>query len=226
MKLVLKLGGHLIPLDLSKETILAYSGAVKKIHSKGDKIVMVVGGGEMARRYINTARSLGADESLCDLIGIEVTRLNARLFISEMGDRAYPVPPTHIDELKKGLLESKIIVMGGLQPGQSTDAVAALAAEAIDADLLIIATDVDGIYTEDPKVSPSAKRIEEITPEDLLDIIAKRGHRAGEYELLDVLGLEVIKRSRITTHIIDGRDPKNIVKVWRGEKVGSVIRAP
>ncbi|HID90792.1 TPA: UMP kinase, partial [Candidatus Bathyarchaeota archaeon] len=147
LNVVLKLGGHLIPLTLDADVIARYAEKIREL-SRENRVVVVVGGGENARRYIDAARALGADEGVCDIIGIEITRLNARLLISKLGRDAYPVPPTSIDGLRRAFAESRIVVMGGLQPGQSTNAVAALAAEAIGADVLVIGTDVDGVYTE------------------------------------------------------------------------------
>lgn len=223
MNIVLKLGGHLIPPTLDAEVISGYAEKIREL-SEQNKVVVVVGGGENARKYIGAARSLGANEGLCDVIGIEITRLNARLLISKLGRDAYPEPPITVEGLIRAFAESRIVVMGGLQPGQSTNAVAALAAEMIAADVLIVATDVNGVYTDDPNLVPTAKKIEEITPDKLLRMIIKRGHRAGEYRLFDTVALEVIKRSRIKTYVINGRDPKTFDRVLRGERVGTLVR--
>src|SRR3989441_11713549 len=80
-----------------------------------------------------------------------------------------------------------VVVMGGLQPGQSTNAVATLAAEITRAKVLVNATDVDGVYTEDPKKNPRAKLLRTIHVGKLLELaMAGRGF-AGRYELLDTL---------------------------------------
>jgi len=220
---VLKLGGHLIPLTLDADVIARYAEKIREL-SRENRVVVVVGGGENARRYIDAARALGADEGVCDIIGIEITRLNARLLISKLGRDAYPVPPTSIDGLRRAFAESRIVVMGGLQPGQSTNAVAALAAEAIGADVLVIGTDVDGVYTEDPRLDPTAEMIGEITPAELLGMIVEKGYRAGEYMLFDVVALEVIKRSAIKTYVVNGGNLENIDRALRGERVGTLVR--
>lgn len=222
MSIVVKLGGHLIPPDLDIEVISDYAEKIREL-SEQNKVVVVVGGGENARKYIDAARSLGADEGLCDVIGIEMTRLNARLLISKLGEDAYPTPPVTVEGLRRAFAESRIVVMGGLQPGQSTNAVAALAAETVGADVLIVATDVDGVYTDDPKLVPTAKKMERITPDKLLRMMIKKGRRAGEYMLFDTVSLEVIKRSSIRTYVIDGRDPNNFDRVLRGERVGTLV---
>lgn len=219
----MKLGGHLLPPTLDDRAISRYTEKIRNIGSKVSKLVVVVGGGEIARKYIDTARALGASERLCDVVGIEVTRLNARLLIPKLGKETHPTPITSIKELRRKIAKSKLLVMGGLEPGQSTAGVAALSAETICADLLIIATNVDGVYTDDPKVVPTAKKIDEITPQTILRMISGRKRRAGGYKLLDSVALESLIRSKIKTYVIDGRKMENFDKALGGERVGTLI---
>lgn len=116
-----------------------------------------------------------------------------------------------------------IVVLGGLQPGQSTNAVAALAAEAMRADLLVNATDVGGVYTADPRKDPNAKKLDKVTPEELMTILSTEGFRAGEYQLMDPLAIRIIQRSGLPVVIVDGRDPSNIEKALRGKRIGTRI---
>jgi uridylate kinase len=119
--------------------------------------VVVTGGGQIARFYINTARKLGLDESSLDLMGIDVSRLNAKLLISSLGSHVYPNVPKSLDEISNFIESNKIIVSGGLHPGQSTNATSALIAEKIKANQFINATDVEGIYDSDPRKNQNAK---------------------------------------------------------------------
>ena len=128
------------------------------------RVYVVVGGGGEARRYIGVARTLGIDEATLDETGILVTRLNARLLIAALGDAAYPRVPETYAAAKECGVAGRIVVMGGVAPGQTTDAVAAVLAEEVGADLLINATSVPGIFTADPKRDPSATRYETMTP--------------------------------------------------------------
>jgi uridylate kinase len=112
--------------------------------------------------------------------------------------------------------------MGGLTPGQSTNAVAALAAETVQADMLLNATNVDGIYDRDPK-EPGAKKLESVTVDELSEILSGTGTRAGEYKLFDPVAIRVVGRSRIPTAIFNGNDPENLLRLVKGEKVGSRI---
>src|SRR3712207_182226 len=135
---------------------------LSKISEKVQPVV-VAGGGKFARYYISTARSFGSDEASLDIIGIEVSRLNARLLILALGDQAYPGVPEDLEHVSKAVTTNRIVVTGGLHPGQSTNATAALIAEKVKASKFLNATDVNGIYDSDPNKNKDAKLFNEIT---------------------------------------------------------------
>jgi len=223
LEILIKIGGHLLGTGPDLDKISAYANLLEKLQQLGHIIVAVVGGGENSRKYISIARQLGAEEALCDQIGIEVSRLNARLIIAKLGKYAYAEPPTNVHEFRRAFETGKIIVMGGLTPGHSTDAVAAIAAELIKADILIRATDVDGVYTADPKKDPTAKRLNRISPTKLLEMSLAGKCWAGEYELFDPLAVKIIQRSKIPTWIVNGSKLKNIEAIIKGKKVGTLV---
>jgi uridylate kinase len=224
LKAVFKIGGHLLPVKYDATRIAEYAKTLKKIRRKGHTLAVVVGGGENARSYVDAARSLGADEASCDQIGIEVTRLNAELLIQGLGEDAYPTPPRSIPELKKALQTEKIVVLGGLTPGHSTDAVAAIVSEIMKAELFVRLTDVDGVYTDNPKTNPDAKRIDTISARQLLEMVISKRCWAGEYELIDPIAAKIIERSSIPTRVVDGKDPKNLERVvLQQKKIGTLV---
>ena len=222
LKFVLKIGGFLFPRNLNIVAINQYINLLKKLYSDGHEFIVVTGGGRGAREYIGIAREIGANEAVCDWIGIEYTRLNARLLISGMPKEAFPEIPKTFQQVQKFTF-NKILIMGGLQPGQSTNAVAALVSELINAEMLINATDVGGIYTEDPKKTPNAKILDKISIKDLFEMIVKKQAIAGSYELIDLLAATLIGRSKIPTFFLNGNDPGNIEKIIRGQHVGTKI---
>ncbi|MBS7651318.1 MAG: UMP kinase [Candidatus Bathyarchaeia archaeon] len=223
MKLVVKAGGYLFPSEIDTEDIQRFTAVMRQIRSRGHDIVIVTGGGFKARQYIEAVRRLGGDEAYCDEVGIRFARLNALLLISSLGDDAYPEVPETLQRLRAYHQHGKIVVLGGLQPGQSTNAVAALAAETVGADMLINATDVDGVYLKDPKKDPSAKMLEEVSVKDLMRIILDEKVEAGGYKLFDPIAIKIIERSKIPTWILNGRDPENIIRVVDGGKVGTRV---
>ncbi|RLI38720.1 UMP kinase [Candidatus Bathyarchaeota archaeon] len=223
MKTVIKLGGHLFPCKPTPEKISAYAETLKKLRELGHRLIVVTGGGRVARTYIDAARRLGASEFTCDLLGIEVSRLNARLFIANMSEDAYPEPVTSLSMLLRAFETNKIVFLGGLQPGQSTNAVGVLSAEAVNADLFINATDVDGVYTADPEVDPTAKKLEIVRTDELLKMLLAKKLLAGSYALFDPVAIKLVERSKIPTRIIDGRNPANIEAAAKGKDVGTLI---
>src|SRR5437016_10049930 len=146
MKAVVKLGGALFKRDPDVDALMSMGKVLSGFAGEGNQLVTVAGGGQNARVYIDVARKLGADESTSDLLGITVTRANAELFRLALGSVAVTKIPTMLSELIHYVSPGKVVVIGGLQPGQSTNAVAALAAEITHADFLVNATDVQGFY--------------------------------------------------------------------------------
>jgi len=222
LKAVVKLGGFAFSSEvqhpLVEEYVKLFKALVGKYH-----LVVVTGGGSIARYYIRAAREMHVPESLCDHLGILVSRLNARLLVDGLGEYAFPEVPTTIDELKHYFASGKIVAMGGLTPGHSTNAVAAIAAETIIADLFVNATDVDGVYTGDPSKDPKAKKLDEVAIDELSEILSKTGMGAGEYDLMDLLALRIIQRSRIPTVILNGRTPENVLKALQNERTGTRV---
>jgi uridylate kinase len=176
--------------------------------------VVVTGGGKIARHYISTARSLGSDEASLDIIGIEVSRLNARLLIIALGDQAYPAVPEDLEQVSKAVTgggSSRVVVTGGLHPGQSTNATAALIAEKVKASKFLNATDVNGIYDSDPNKNKGAKLYNEITVKKCIELLGSEDSAAGAYDLMDIVALKVVERSRIPTVVLKS-DPAVIKK--------------
>lgn len=228
MKVVIKIGGSLLfqkECEFKIDFLEALSKEILSLDLQKYQLGIVVGGGKIARKYIAAARQLGASETFCDELGIMITRQNARLLISALGDAVYSQPPHTLEDAMKGIEAGKIIVMGGLKPGQSTNAVAASLADRMTAKVLINATDVEGVYSEDPKINPNATKFDKITPEQLKSLV-KDERKAGKYPLFDRVALSIISRSKIPTIIISGMDPQNIIKVLRGSSLGTEIIFP
>lgn len=224
MRVTVKLSGHVLfpSLDASPD-LKGFAEVILKIKSRGDSPFVVVGGGEPARHLIKVARENGADESSCDQVGIAVANINALIFARALGEAACQYVPRDSEELDRALSSGKIVVMGGLQPGQSTNAVSCILAEKSGSALLINTTTVDGVYTGDPKKDPAAKKYSSIKAKDVTRILDSLGTKAGEYDLLDPVALKIIQRSRILTKIVSGMDPKNILRAIEGEDIGTTI---
>ena len=222
MKIVISIGGSVLAKELQPENFKRYANAIKEI-GKDHSVFIVTGGGKAARDYIGVVRALGSDEATCDFLGIDITRINARLLIAALGDAAYYEPPLNYKEARSAGLAGQIVVMGGVTPGQTTDAVSAVLAEYVGADLLINATSIDGVYTSDPKKNKSARKFETMTPHQLIEIVMKTEMVAGANSPIDLLAAKIIERSNIKTIVLNGEDPQNIIDVVNGKYNGTVI---
>lgn len=218
--LVINIGGSIIaPSD---EKYIKNLVSLLEETSKNFKLYIVIGGGKLAREYIKTARKLGADEAFLDDIGIEATRLNARILISAFKD-VYPVPAKDFDEAL--IANYPIVVMGGTHPGHTTDAVSAMLAERVKASKLIIATNVDGIYTSDPKKDKHAKKLEKVSPKKLIEITITGDAKAGQTAVIDPLACKIIARSKIQTFVLNGKDLESFKNAINGKKFnGTIVR--
>ncbi|NYB26841.1 MAG: UMP kinase [Methanobacteriaceae archaeon] len=221
MKIVVTIGGSILVQDNSYKKFKEYAEIISQMNTE-HKLYVVVGGGKPARDYISMARGLGASEALCDDVGIDVTRLNARLLITALEDAAYPKVPHNFTEALEYSQSGKLVVMGGTEPAHSTDAVGSILAEFIGADLLINATSVDGLYNKDPQKYSDAVKFEEITASDMMDLLSNKDIKAGTYEFFDHTAIGIIKRSKIKTVVVDGNDPENLLKAVY-EKMGTTI---
>ena len=221
--LVISLGGSVLVPTLDNHRVREYSRVLQKIGEK-HRIFVVTGGGGEARRYIGAARKSGADEGTADEIGIMVTRLNAFLLIAGLGRAAYPeVADNQAKAIEYGE-SGKIVVMGGVTPAQTTDAVAAVLAERTSAELLVNLTSVDAIYSADPNVDPGAKRYSYLTPARLAEIVGVTDLRAGSNNVMDPVAVRIISRSRIPLLVIDGRTPDNLFDaVMVGKTMGTIV---
>ncbi len=204
--IVVSLGGSILVPSLDSHLIREYATILLELSSRY-RMFVVAGGGGDARRYIAAARGLGIDEATSDDIGILVTRLNASLMAGALGDAAYPQVARDYREAQAYAESGKIVVMGGVTAGQTTDAVAAVLSEYTHAAALFNVTSVDGIYSADPRTNPDAVRHAHLTPVGLLEVIGKQQLVAGSNIVFDIVAAKVIERSGIPLFVLDGRDP-------------------
>ncbi|MBQ0106798.1 MAG: UMP kinase, partial [Methanocorpusculum sp.] len=157
---------------------------------------------------IEACRGLSLDEAYSDEIGIMLTRINAAHLIGALKDYAYPSVAESYLQAKEFAISGKIVVMGGVTPGQTTDAVSAVLAEEVGASMMLDLTAVDGIYSADPKKDPAAVKYATMTPAELISLIMKEKMNAGSNMIIDLVAAKVTERSGIPLVVMDGRDPK------------------
>ena len=220
MKVVLRIGGSVISPWPDPKLVDKYAQIVSELTSDGHFLAVIVGGGAVSRKFIESARGLGLSSFQQDTIAIFASRLNARLVAMKLG--GVSSVPTSIESILLRLSRNRVAVMGGLKPGITTDTVAALIAEKWNADLLVKCSDQDGIYTADPKLSKKAKKLDKITYERMQQILGGK-HKPGIHSIVDPVAVEHLMKSRVKLVVIDGSDPRGVIKAVRGERVGTTV---
>ena len=208
---------------VNTQLISEYVELLKQLEKLKHEVVLVVGGGTLARDFIQYAKNLGLNEPAQDTVAISVSRLIAQLFVLKLDKTGTGTVPTSLDDVTAELEKGKIIVMGGLKPGMTTDAVAALVAEEIKADLLVKATDQDGVYTSDPRRHKDAKKIDRLSFDDLTRLFEQNKHKAGIHQIIDPEAVKILRRSRTKTVVVYGFKPENVLRAVKGEKTGTIV---
>jgi uridylate kinase len=226
---VLSVGGSLFSgHDGDAARFLAELGDLLRLLGGTRPLAVTTGGGRTAREYIRLGASLGLTHVEQDELGIDVTRLHARLLAGRIGLPTASHPPTTVREAVDALRHSSPVVLGGTEPGHTTDAVAALIAVRLRAARVVNATNVAGLYDVDPKTHPTARRLSKVDWGSLLEIL-RRGTSGtpGESFPFDRLGAEALARASIPLAIVDGRDLENLRKAVEGEPFeGTVVGGP
>lgn len=225
MRITICFGGSiLVPSKPDLTTIRNIVKTVRELRSQNHELLIVVGGGELARLYISAAQELGIPGIDQDQIGIAATRLNAQLLIGALGGIAEPAPVTIFEKAVRAMFKSKVPVMGGTTPGQTTDAVAAMLAQVSKSDLLVFFTDVDGVYTADPKLDPKAKKLDHLNPDELANLVGSTEYRPGMKSIMDPVAVKLIQRSNIRTLVLGRHEIPRLPEILNGARhTGTVI---
>lgn len=214
--IVISLGGSVIvPDDIHVKYLLELKKMLEKLDGK---FVVVCGGGSVARKYISALRDAGKPSRLQSLMGIAVTRLNARLMTYLFGKEANEGIPMDMKHVKSLMMKNKIVFCGALRYSsrETSDGTSAKLAHYLKADFINI-TDVEGLYDKDPKKYQGASLIKEISWEDFLKRALGIKFQAGQHFVLDQKAAFLIKKHSIPTFIV-GPDLKNLGWLLRGRK--------
>ena len=227
-RVLLKLSGEALSANtegiLNFEFISEIAQVIKKCLAEGVEVAVIVGAGNIWR-----GRQGGKmDRVRADSMGMLATTINSLAlqdtFIQEGIDAvvmsavemsAYADKYTTRDAVK-ALKEGKVVIFaGGLgAPYFSTDTAAVLRAAEIEADAVLMAKNIDGVYSADPKKDPTAKRYDEITYAEVLE----KGLKA-----LDLTATTFCMDNGIKAYAFELKDPMNIYRVIMGEKIGTEL---
>ncbi|MGW8114453.1 UMP kinase [Caproicibacterium sp. NSD3] len=228
-RVLLKLSGESLAGDaghgIDFDTVLKICRPIKTCSLMGVQIAIVVGGGNFWR-----GRSSGKmDRTRADHMGMLATAINAlgvadaleQLGVAVRVQTAIAMQeiaePYIRNRAVRHLEKNRIVVLGcGTgNPFFSTDTAAALRAAEIDADIILKATMVDGIYDSDPKKNPDAKKFETLTYMDVLN---------KNLQVMDSTAASLCRDNHIPICVFDIADPNNIEKAICGQPIGTIVK--
>ncbi len=218
---VISVGGSaIVPGKIDTDFLRNLRKTVDKL-KKNNRLVLVCGGGKIARDYIKAAEDLSTSDAMACLVGIRTTKLNATL-VSLVIHGNIDMPDSLL-EIKKDLERKNVVVVGalGFQPDMTSDATAAQIAEYLDAEMFINLTDVPGLFNKDPNKYDNAKFIPRISFDDFWKIVSRIKFKAGQHFVLDQSGAKIIRRAKIKTIIVKGL--KNLENVVLGNKFSGTV---
>ena len=214
--IVVAIGGSLLRPEVEEKHVWLdhLITIVRERVAAGDRLGLVIGGGAPAREGISLAKPLIDDDYHLDKIGIAATRLNATIIREALTEASISVSgiiPTSVNEAAQLLEERPVVVMGGTEPGHTTDAVAIRLAIAENASKCIIATNVEKVFSEDPRKNPNAKSFDILTHEELQQIVGPAEHKeAGKSSVVDPIAVLEATKANLELNIIDGRKIERI----------------
>ncbi len=229
-RVVLKLSGEALAgtqgFGIDQEVITSIAEQIKEIRSLGVDVAIVVGGGNIWRGVKGSAR--GMDRATADYMGMLATVINALALQDaleskevdtrvqtaiEMRQIAEPyIRRRAIRHLEKGRVV--IFAAGTGNPYFSTDTTAALRAAEIEAEVILMAKRVDGVYDSDPEMNPTAKRLSDL---DYLEVLN------GGLGVMDSTATSLCMDNRIPIIVFGIKEKGNILKVIKGESIGTYV---
>ncbi len=214
--IIISLGGSLIvPDEIDTVFLREFKNLVLSHVVRGRKFIIITGGGKICRKYQEVAVTLDNPTNFnLDWIGIASLKLNAELLRVIFGEYTHEKV---VSDLSEDLSFDKPIIIGSaLRPGQSSDFNAVLAAKTVGAKKIINLSNIDHIYTADPKLNPDAVRIENISWIDYFALIPKEWN-PGLSTPFDPVASRVAKEEGMEVVIMNGKPIDNLAKCLDGE---------
>jgi uridylate kinase len=215
---VISLGGsRIIPKEVDEKFIRDFKKLLNSYPEK--KFVIVTGGGSTARNYIKAMKRLGKSINQQSKIGISITRFHAEFLAIIFGEKANSPKklPKNMRKVKSLLRKNQIVFCGGLrwETGKTSDGTAAEIAGYLRCSFINI-TNVEGLYTSNPKKNRNAKKIPRITWEEFNKMTQKIKFEPGQNFVLDQDAAETIMENKTSTYIL--KDLADVSKVLNGKE--------
>lgn len=172
--IVMSVGGSLIVPDAIDTKFLTSLRTLieTEVHDNGRRFVIIAGGGKTARKYQEAAAAVSTlERDDIDWLGIHATHLNGHLLRTIFRDIAHPIMIKNPDDILDIPKHEKLIIAGGYRPGCSTDLRAIQIAHRVHAKKVINLSNIEYVYTADPRTNPAAQKIEDIMWEEFRKLI-------------------------------------------------------
>ena len=228
---LLKLSGEALAgeqgIGLDYQVVDELAQQIKEVHAMGVHLGLVVGGGNIIRG--TTASQSGLDRVNADYMGMLATVINALAMqdvLEKAGVHTRVMTAIRMESLAEPYIRRRaqrhlekgrlVIFAGGTgNPFFSTDTAAVLRALEMDAEVLLKATNVDGVYTKDPKVDGDAEFLPELSFQDAI---------VNGYAVMDANAFGLCKANQLPIVVFNINQPDAIARVLRGERVGTIVR--
>jgi uridylate kinase len=229
-RILLKLSGEGLAGDdgfgIHPGLIADIAGQVREVHELGTEICIVIGGGNIIRGM--TAAAQGMDRAQADYMGMLASIINAMALqdalekhgVATRVQTAIPVAEVAEPYIRRRAMrhmeKGRIVIFaaGTGNPYFTTDTAAALRAAEVHADVVMKATQVDGVYSADPHKDPTAQRYEELSFAEALQ---------RDLRFMDQTAIALCRENDLPIHLFDMRVRGNIMKAVRGERVGTIV---
>ncbi|MDO5414315.1 MAG: UMP kinase [Bacillota bacterium] len=228
-RVLLKISGEALAGDkkvgINEEMLKKVALQVKEVTELGVEVAVVVGGGNFWRG--RTSKDM--DRATADYIGMLATCMNALSLQDaieavgvptrvqtaiEMREVAEPyVRRKAMSHLEKG----KVVIFGAGtgNPFFSTDTTAALRAAEIDAEVILLAKNIDGVYSDDPATNPDAVKYDEVSHQEVLE---------KDLKVMDSTAAALCRDNDIAIHVFGLSEEGNVMKAVCGEKIGTIVK--
>jgi len=230
-RVLLKLSGEVLQskasgLSIDPEVLVGFACQIKTVRRMGVEIAIVVGGGNIFRGHVGESR--GIDRNTGDYMGMLATVINALAIQDALEKEGIDTRVQTAIEMRqvaepfirrramRHLSKGRVVIFGGGtgNPYFSTDTAAALRASEMDADALLKATKVDGVYTADPVKNPGAKRFKQISYQDAI---------SKQLKVMDAAAFALCMENSIPIIVFDFFKAGNLEKVVAGDSIGTIV---
>ena len=229
-RVILKLSGEAMAgskgFGIDPETVMDLAKQIKEVTDQGLEVAIVNGGGNIWRGLSGSRK--GMNRATADYMGMLATVMSCLAVADVCEQKGIPVRVQTAIEMRaiaepyirsraiRHLEKGRVVIFGcGTgNPFFSTDTAAVLRAAEIDADVILLAKNIDGVYSADPKVDPNAVKYDAISYDDVL---------AQHLRVMDTTATSLSMDNKIPVLLFALKDPQNILRVVMGEKIGTVV---